>query len=415
MIPVRRAGSVLALAIATTAAGSAEIPGRRPDAPGRPIEFAMTAPGSAPLPPAAGDARLEPLAFAALPGWADDDHAAAFRTFRRTCAVAAGDGAPLRPARPGHEALARVCRAALALAEPSSAAEARAFFEAHFAPFDVVPPGGRGFLTGYYEPEFEGSRTRTAEFRVPLLDRPDDLVTAPQGEALPGLDPGLQAGRRTPDGLRPYPDRAAIEAGALGSLARPVVHLREPGEAFIIHVQGSARIRLADGGAMRVAYAGRNGHPYTSIGRILVERGEIPLPEMSLERLMGWLRDHPGPARDLMRMNRSYIFFREATELAPEDGPIGGAGVPLTPGRSLAVDRSLWAYGLPVWLEGELPLSLDRAEPLRRLMIAQDTGSAIVGPARGDFFFGSGAQAGTRAGLLRHPVRFVVLRPKAAP
>ena len=130
---------------------------------------------------------------------------------------------------------------------------------------------------------------------------------------------------------------------------------------------------------------------------------------------MGWLRDHPGPARDLMRMNRSYIFFREATELAPEDGPIGGAGVPLTPGRSLAVDRSLWSYGRPVWLEGELPLSLDRAEPLRRLMVAQDTGSAIVGPARGDFFFGSGPEAGTRAGLLRHPVRFVVLRPKEIP
>jgi membrane-bound lytic murein transglycosylase A len=193
-----------------------------------------------------------------------------------------------------------------------------------------------------------------------------------------------------------------------------VLYLREPDEAFIIHVQGSARIRLTDGTVMRVAYAGRNGHPYTSIGRILVERGEIPLAEMSLERLMAWLRDHPGPARDLMRMNRSYIFFREATELAPEDGPIGGAGVPLTPGRSLAVDRALWSYGLPVWLEGELPLSLDRTEPLGRLMIAQDTGSAIVGPARGDFFFGSGPEAGTRAGLLRHPVRFVVLRPKAS-
>jgi membrane-bound lytic murein transglycosylase A len=297
--------------------------------------------------------------------------------------------------------------------EDPDAAQARRFFEDRFEPHDVIPPGGRGFLTGYYEPEFPGSREPTPAFRVPLLARPEDLVTVPQGETLPGLDPGLQAGRRTAEGLRPYPDRAAIEEGALGPLARPVVYLREPGEAFIIHVQGSARIRLADGSAMRVAYAGRNGHPYTSIGRILVERGAIPLAEMSLERLMGWLRDHPGPARDLMRTNRSYIFFREATELAPEDGPIGGAGVPLAPGRSLAVDRSLWSYGLPVWLEGALPLSLDRTEPLRRLMVAQDTGSAIVGPARGDFFFGSGAAAGTRAGLLRHPVRVVVLLPKA--
>ncbi|HEX2556320.1 MAG TPA: MltA domain-containing protein [Microvirga sp.] len=373
----------------------------------------MTAPSASA--PAAGAMRLDRLAFAALPGWEADDHAAAFRAFRRTCAVASGEGEALRPAKAGDAALARVCRTALAMPEAPEPGAARRFFEAHFEPHAVVPSGGSGFLTGYYEPEFRGSRAPTPEFRVPLLGRPDDLVTVPQGGTLPGLEPGLQAGRRTAGGLVPYPDRAAIEDGALGPLARPVVHLAEPGEAFIIHVQGSARVRLPDGTAMRVAYAGRNGHPYTSIGRILVERGAIPLPEMSLERLMGWLKDHPGPARDLMRMNRSYIFFREAAELAPADGPIGGAGVPLTPGRSLAVDRSLWSYGLPVWLEGELPLALDRTEPLRRLMIAQDTGSAIVGPARGDFFFGSGPEAGTRAGLLRHPVRFVVLLPKASP
>ena len=163
---------------------------------------------------------------------------------------------------------------------------------------------------------------------------------------------------------------------------------------------------------MRVAYAGRNGRSYTSIGRLLVQQGEMDLESMTLEKLIGWLKDHPGPAKTLMRQNQSYIFFREATELAPEDGPIGGAGIPLVPGRSLAVDRSLWAYGLPVWLDGQLPVTLDHAEPLRRLMIAQDTGSAIVGPARGDFFFGSGEEAGRRAGLLRHAVRFVVLQPK---
>jgi membrane-bound lytic murein transglycosylase A len=190
------------------------------------------------------------------------------------------------------------------------------------------------------------------------------------------------------------------------------VYLREPGEAFIIHVQGSARIRLDDGSVMRVAYAGRNGRPYTSIGRLLVQQDEMDLETMTLEKLMGWLKDHPEPAKGLMRQNQSYIFFREASELAPEDGPIGGAGTPLVQGRSLAVDRSLWAYGLPVWLDGQLPVTLDRTEPLRRLMIAQDTGSAIVGPARGDFFFGSGKEAGRRAGLLRHAVRFVVLQPK---
>ncbi|UVF19781.1 MltA domain-containing protein [Microvirga terrae] len=356
-------------------------------------------------------ARLEPLPFAALAGWEADDHAAAYRAFLRSCRALDGAAAALRPAQPPQHDLLTVCRAALRNPEPSPA-EARRFFEAHFQPVAVTPRSGGGFLTGYYEPEFQGSRAPDAVYRVPLLDRPADLVTVPQGETLPGLDKGLQAARLTKNGYEPYPDRAAIEAGALGARARPIVYLREPGEAFIIHVQGSARIRLSDGTVMRVAYAGRNGRPYTSIGRLLVQRGEMDLETMTLDRLMGWLKDHPEPAKALMRQNQSYIFFREASELAPADGPIGGAGIPLVPGRSLAVDRSLWAYGLPVWLDGELPLALDRTEPLRRLMIAQDTGSAIVGPARGDFFFGSGAEAGRRAGLLRHPVRFVVLQPK---
>ena len=358
-------------------------------------------------------ARLEPVAFEALRGWADDDHEAAFRTFRRTCKVGLGEAEALRPARETEEDLRAVCRIALSAGDLSRAA-ARSFFETHFSPFRIHPHSGRGFLTGYYEPEFPGSRSPGSGFGTPLLARPDDLVTIRAGERSPGIDPSLQAARRTKSGYEPYPDRAAIEAGALGERARPIVYLREPGEAFIIHVQGSARIRFPNGTTTRVAYAGRNGYPYTSIGRRLVEMGEISLEEMSLERLMQWLRDNPEPARTLMPENRSYIFFREADELAPADGPIGGAGVPLTPGRSLAVDRGLWPYGLPFWLEGELPVSLSRTEPMARLMIAQDTGSAIVGPARGDFFFGSGQVAGTRAGLLRHTTDFVVLRPRPA-
>jgi membrane-bound lytic murein transglycosylase A len=356
-------------------------------------------------------ARLEPLPFKDLEGWEADDHAAAFQAFLRSCRTLDASAAALRPAQAPQANLLAVCREALKT-PGAGKDEARRFFEAHFQPLAVAPHSGSGFLTGYYEPEFQGSRTPDATYGFPLLDKPEDLVTIPQGETLPGLEAGLQAARRIPGGYEPYPDRAAIEDGALGTLARPIVYLREPGEAFIIHVQGSARIRLADGSVMRVAYAGRNGRPYTSIGRLLVQQGQMDLESMTLEKLMGWLRDNPSPAKALMRQNRSYIFFREATELAPEDGPIGGAGHPLVPGRSLAVDRSLWPYGLPVWLDGQLPLTLDRAEPLRRLMIAQDTGSAIVGPARGDFFFGSGEEAGRRAGLLRHAVRFVVLQPK---
>ena len=373
----------------------------------------LTMPASAES-PLEGKARLEALSFSDLAGWPDDDHGEAFRAFLRSCRALEAQAAELRPAKTPDPDLLTVCRDALTT-PALSGAEARGFFETRFQPFAVIPVSGEGFLTGYYEPEFEGSRELGASFRVPLLDRPDDLVTIPQGETLPGLDPVLQAAQRTPDGYEPYPDRAAIESGALGARAKPVVYLREPAQAFIIHVQGSARIRLADGSVMRVAYAGRNGRPYTSIGRLLVQRGEMDLESMTLEKLMGWLKDHPGPARDLMRQNLSYIFFREATELAPGDGPIGGAGTPLVPGRSLAVDRTLWPYGLPFWLEGELPLTLTEAEPLRRLMIAQDTGSAIVGPARGDFFFGSGPKAGTRAGLLRHRTRFVVLKPRTTP
>jgi membrane-bound lytic murein transglycosylase A len=373
--------------------------------------LAMTA-LSAQAPAQVGDARLQPLRFEDLAGWGDDDHRAAFATFRRTCAVVLVGQPALRTGQAADAALAAVCQAALAL-PALDRKKSRAFFEAKFAPYEIVTPSGRGFLTGYFEPEFLGSRRKTAEFQIPLLGRPSDLLTVSQGETLPGLPPGLQAARRTPGGYEPYPDRAAIEGGALAALAQPVVFLREPREAFIIHVQGSARIRLPDGKAMRVAYAGRNGHAYTSIGRLLVEMGEMTVEESSLERLMDWLRQHPGPARELMQTNRSYIFFREATELSAKDGPIGGAGVPLTPGRSLAVDRNLWSYGLPFWLDGELPLPGGATEPLQRLMIAQDTGSAIVGPARGDYFFGSGAEAGTRAGLLRHRPRFVVLLPRA--
>jgi membrane-bound lytic murein transglycosylase A len=356
-------------------------------------------------------ARLEPLAFSDLAGWEADDHAAAFRAFLRSCRALEDASAELRPAQAPQGDILAVCREALKT-PGAGKAEAKRFFETYFQPHAVAPHTGQGFLTGYYEPEFQGSRTPDSTYRIPLLDRPQDLVSTPQGETLPGIEKGLQAARRNAHGYEPYPDRAAIEDGALGDLARPIVYLREPGEAFIIHVQGSARIRLSDGSVMRVAYAGRNGRPYTSIGRVLVQQGTMDLESMTLAKLMGWLKDHPEPAKALMRQNQSYIFFREAKELALEDGPVGGAGHPLVPGRSLAVDRSLWAYGLPVWLDGQLPLALDKAEPLRRLMIAQDTGSAIVGPARGDFFFGSGEEAGRRAGLLRHPVRFVVLQPK---
>lgn len=359
---------------------------------------------------AAGTPMMAKQTFTSLDGWAEDDHEAAFQAFGKSCEALHSGTPSLRPAKAMDGRLAAICNRALRIKVGKDGA--RRFFEAEFEPWLITTESGTGLLTGYYEPEFQGSLEKTSEFSVPLLARPDDLETIPAGESRPGIDESLQAARRLPSGFAPYPDRAAIESGALGDKAVPLLFLRRPSEAFIIQVQGSARIALDGGGLARVAYAGRNGQPYTSIGRLLIEQGAISPDDMSLERLMGWLDGNPEQAKSLMHRNKSYIFFRIADELKPEDGPIGGAGTALVPGRSLAVDRRFWSYGLPFWLDGQLPVAEGREEKLQRLMIAHDTGSAILGPARGDFFFGSGVKAGTRAGLMRHQTRFTVLLPK---
>jgi membrane-bound lytic murein transglycosylase A len=354
-----------------------------------------------------------PVAFAALPGFAEDDHAAALRTFQATCAALTAGAPALRSAQPAPPALASVCRVALGFGANPGRDAARRFFETHFTPRRLDP----GFLTGYYEPVVDGSLTATSELSTPLLARPSDLVGGIPGQPISGLDPALSAARRLPDGtFAPYPDRAAIEAGALGSLAPPLVYVRDPAEAFFIHVQGSARVHLPDGSMRRLVYAGRNGQPYTSIGRALVEQLNIPPAEMGMAQLKAWIRDHgqkPGDAgAALMQRNRSYIFFAFDDTLGPDAGPIGGAGVSLTPLRSLAVDRLVWPYGLPVFIDATLPWRRETAEPFRRLMVGQDTGSAILGPARGDIFFGTGPDAARLAGPIRHPGTFFVLLPK---
>ncbi|WP_246725113.1 murein transglycosylase A [Beijerinckia sp. L45] len=354
-----------------------------------------------------------PVSFSDLPGFSEDDHAAALKTFRASCGAVVSNTPALRSARPAPPGLAAVCRWALALDPTTGNADARRFFEMYFAPRRLDP----GFLTGYYEPVVDGSLTATSEFSTPLLARPPDLVGGIPGQSISGLDPALSAVRRLPDGtLAAYPDRAAIESGALGTLAAPLVYVRDPVEAFFIHVQGSARVHLPDGSMRRLVYAGRNGQPYTSIGRALVEQLNIPPAEMGMAQLKAWIRDHgqkPGQAgATLMQRNRSFIFFVFDDSLAPDAGPIGGAGVSLTPLRSLAVDRLIWPYGLPVFIDATLPWRSDTLEPFRRLMVAQDTGSAIVGPARGDIFFGTGPDAARLAGPIRHPGTFFVLWPK---
>jgi membrane-bound lytic murein transglycosylase A len=352
--------------------------------------------------------RLEPLDFESLAGWVDDDHQAAFRAFERSArALGAGQTSP-RPAQSAPPELLANARTALC-ADAMAKRDARRFFEKRFRPFRVVPENGGGFLTGYYEPCVAASRVETEEFRWPILARPTDLVTF-------GLDPApkefpkdVSGARRLSDGsFVPYADRAQIEA-----LRRdPIIWVRDAVEAFLIQVQGSAQVEFPDRSRARLAYDGRNGLPYTSIGKILIEAGEIAESAMSLASLKAWLRRDAAKGSDVMRRNRSFVFFKLVDDFDPELGPIAGAGVPLTPLRSIAVDRTIWAYGLPFWIDAELPWADETARSFRRLMIAQDTGSAIVGPTRADLFFGSGNAAGARAGSIRHRAEFIVLLPQ---
>jgi len=338
-------------------------------------------------------AHLRPVGFADLPGFAQDDHLAAFEVFLQSARSIAQGGPELRSALPAPEPLRAVCQLALQQTI-GSAAEARRFFETHFIPCRIetgeeIP----AFLTGYYEPVVSGALVRTPDFTEPVFARPADL-----------------------DQLSPYPARAQIEALGLARF-QPLVWLADAIEVFMIHVQGSAAVDLPDGRRIRLTYAGRNGQPYSSIGRALIEAGEIAPDAMSLARLKQWVRDQgqaPGePGRALLHRNRSYIFFSMDESPARAQGPIGGAGVPLTPLRSVAVDRGLWPYGLPVFVDAVLPGADGGLSPFQRLMIGQDTGSAILGPARLDLFMGSGDEAGVVAGNIRHGAGLYILLPRA--
>ncbi|MGW5836577.1 murein transglycosylase A [Methylorubrum extorquens] len=394
-------------AAAVLAAAAVSIPAvSSPTVPSRAAEASR-------VPPQVAGAVLEPVSLAALPGWREDDGAASLDAFRRTCA---GPG-PNPPQIEGVTGSPADLAAACAAADEVKPNEAKKFFEARFSAYRIVRPASGteperrvGFLTGYFEPELTGSLEPGPGYTAPVLARPDDLVSLAPGETAPGLDPLYRAGRRTETGLVPYPDRAAIEDGALGERNRPLLWLRDAVDLFVLQVQGSGRVRLPDGRGMRVLYDGKNGQPYTSIGKLIVNEGHLPINGLSLERWTAWLRANPDHARRLMRMNASYIFFRTEPVTDPALGPPGAAGVPLSPGRSMAVDGNLWRYGLPFWLEGKLPGQPGRGH----LVVAADTGSAIVGPARGDLYVGTGAAAGRAAGDLHDRIGFVVLIPKPA-
>jgi peptidoglycan lytic transglycosylase A len=355
-----------------------------------------------------------PLVWSDVPGWDDDDHLAAYRTFRASCKpiVAKPNGSP-EPKAIG-DSLRDPCRDARGQ-DLADSARAKAFFEAHFQPVRISRLGDSdGFVTGYYEPVLDGSRTQNEVYNVPIYRRPSNLFVRgfkQDASNLPNKGPVYRKiGRRK---LVPYYDRAEIEDGAIEGRGLEICWLRSQTDLLFAQIQGSARIELDDGSTVRINYDAYNGYPYTPVGRILIERGIIPREEMSMQRIRDWMEQNPNAANELRRQNRAYVFFREV-QLSDKDEAVGAQGIPLTAGRSIAVDKSLHVYGTPFFITGELPIESDRAKtPFHRLMIAQDTGSAIVGPARADLYFGAGAEAGRISGRLKHNIQFVMLVPKS--
>lgn len=296
-----------------------------------------------------------------------------------------------------------------------SADQARRFFEEHCQPFRIERENGaRGFVTAFYEPEVEVSARRESGYQYPFYRRPADLIDIDDGNRPAGMDPYYAFARRTAEGIDLYPERSVIDQGYLDGQGLEIAWARSKIDVFFTHVQGAARLRFTDGSRKRITYAGKAGHPFSPIGKLLIDRGEIDPAQISMQSIRQWLEENPAKVNEVLWHNRSYIFFREA-EVSDENlGPIAAAKVPLVAGRSLAVDRLIHTFGFPFFIEAESLTHLDRGRSFGRLMLALDTGSAIVGPARGDIFTGSGFDAGEQAGTVRHPADFTILIPKQA-
>lgn len=356
---------------------------------------------------------LQPARFADLPGWREDAVAEALPALLKSCRriTALPEEAELGEPYAGTAADWKPVCAAAARVPAGDSAAARAFFEARLQPYSTANNDDPlGLFTGYYEPLLHGSRKRGGKFTIPLYLRPPELVMVDLGRFRDELEGQRIAGRVEDGALTPYPDRAEIEEGALSGRKLELVWVDDPVDAFFLHIQGSGRIRLTEGGEMRVGYAAQNGHPYFAIGRDLIDRGALTRGEVSMQTIRKWLTEHPEEAREVMRKNASYVFFQEIQG----EGPLGAEGVGLTPGRSLAVDRKHFPLGVPVWLSAGMPGTKPGKEDrkIRRLLVAQDTGGAIRGPVRGDVFWGYGPEAAELAGRMKHRGRLWVLLPK---
>ena len=338
-----------------------------------------------------------------LPGWKQDRHAEAWPALLKQCKVLARKNVKWE----------KTCDEASLLVDIDNE-KARLFFESRFLPHRIIPSNkadgspGNGLVTGYYEPLLNGSLSQNERYRYPLYAVPDDLLRIELSELYPELSKLKLRGRIEGKKILPYHDRATIDSDDSPLWGKELLWIDDPVAAFFLHIQGSGRIQMDDGSMMAVGYADQNGQPYTSIGKILIERGDIKREDISLFSIRNWLKNNPHQARSLLEQNRSYIFF-SIRENADEN-PRGSLNVPLTPGRSIAVDPSNIPLGSPVWLDTRYPHESDHT--LQRLTLAQDPGAAIKGYARADMFWGNGEMAEKLAGEMKQPAELYVLLPR---
>jgi len=353
--------------------------------------------------------RLERVDFADLPGWDDDDLGKALPALRRTCDKLAGRPADTALGPNGYAGRVgqwdAACQA-IANAGSDPDRNLREVLTERFVAFAVSGPRGRdGTITGYYEASLDAARRRHGPYRHPVYAPPRDLITADLDRFKDGLDGKRIVGRVKGNRLVPYHGRKAIASGALDGKAEVLLWADDPVDVFFLHVQGSGIADLPGGKTQRIGYAASNGREFTAIGRELIDSGALDGDDMSMQAIRDWLKANPDRARDLMYRNARYIFFREIDG----QGPIGAFGVPLTAGRSIAVDPDAIPLGAPMWLATTHPAS---EKPLQRLVVAQDTGNAIQGTVRGDFFWGHGDAALAKAGRMKQQGRYWLLLPK---
>jgi len=370
----------------------------------QPVPPSVPTPVPAPVPaPQGAYPTLKPASWPAVDFWQDDTVKDVWPALLQSCSTLVKQAA-----------WQAVCETATAMSAPDDAA-VRAYFEQHFQPWQATQEDGsaEGLVTGYYEPLLKGDRARTARARFPLYAAPDDLVTVDLASVYPELKNLRLRGRVVGNKLVPYPTRKEIEASAANGntfKGKSIAWAEDPVDLFFLQIQGSGRIELPDGSHLRVGYADQNGHPYLSIGKLLVERGELKLEQASMQGIKEWGAKNPDELPDLLASNPSFVFFRELPNSL--SGPLGALGVPLTGGRSIAVDPRFIPLGAPVFLATTQPNS---PQPLNRLVMAQDTGGAIRGGVRADFFWGFGNAAGELAGRMKQRGRMWVLLPKAWP